>query len=339
MELATVWFILVAILWTGFFILEGFDLGVGMLHTVVARDEPGRRATINTIGPLWDGNEVWLIVAAAAMFAAFPGWYATMFSALYPVMVVLLAGLILRGVSFEFRGKVDSPRWRRTWSTALTVGSLVVPLLVGVALGSLLHGVPIDQNQEFTGDASDVFSGYAVFAGITLVLLCLLHGATFLTLRTTDDVRARAARLARRIAPFTALAVLAFLPWTRSTVGEGVLPNILQMVAILAVIAAALLVARGREGWSFTATTVAIATTVLSLFVELYPRLMVSSTTSAFDLTVHNTAAASYALTVTSIIALVFLPLVLGYQAWTYHVFRERVSADRFAAAATETGH
>ncbi|MFD8749841.1 cytochrome d ubiquinol oxidase subunit II [Kitasatospora sp. NPDC059577] len=335
MALATFWFIVTAVLWTGFFVLEGFDLGVGMLHTVVARDEPGRRAAINTIGPLWDGNEVWLIVAAAAMFAAFPDWYATVFSGLYLVMILLLVGLIVRGVSFEFRGKVDGVRWRRTWDTLLTAGSLLVPLLIGIALGDLLHGLPIDQNHEFTGSFGDLFSGYSVFAGLTLVLLCLLHGATFIALKTTGAVQARAKLLARRTAPATALAVLAFLPWTHSTAGKGVLPDILELVAVLAVVSAVWLTVGRHDGWAFVATAVTIATTVLSLFVDLYPRLLVSSTDPAFDLTVQNSASGNYALKVMSVVAIVFLPLVLAYQGWTYHVFRLRISAEDFGPSRT----
>ncbi|GAA2752082.1 cytochrome d ubiquinol oxidase subunit II [Kitasatospora cinereorecta] len=330
MALATFWFIVTAALWTGFFVLEGFDLGVGMLHTFVSREEPGRRAAINTIGPLWDGNEVWLIVAAAAMFAAFPAWYATMFSGFYPALILLLVGLIVRGVSFEFRGKSDNPRWIRTWDALLTTGSLLVPLLIGIALGDLLHGVPIDQSQEFTGGLGDLFSGYAVFAGITLVLLCLLHGATFITLKTTGEVHDRALWLARRIAPFTVLAVLVFQPWTHSVAGGGVLPDVLELVTMLAALAAGWLLAERHEGWAFVATTVVIATTILSFFADLYPRLMVSSTNPAFDLTVHNSASGAYALKVMSIVAIVFFPLVLAYQGWTYHVFRLRISAEQF---------
>ncbi|GAA2786996.1 cytochrome d ubiquinol oxidase subunit II [Kitasatospora aburaviensis] len=337
MALATFWFIVIAVLWTGFFVLEGFDLGVGMLHTVVARDEAGRRAAINTIGPLWDGNEVWLIVAAAAMFAAFPDWYATMFSGFYLALILLLVGLIVRGVSFEFRGKVDGVRWRRTWDVLLTGGSLLVPLLIGIALGDLLHGVPIDQDHEFTGDFGDLFSGYSVFAGITLVLLCLLHGAAFIALKTTGRVRERASLLARRIAPLTVLAVLAFLPWTHSTAGRGALPDILELVAMLAVLAAAWLLHGRHEGWAFVATTVTIATTVLSVFVDLYPRLMVSSTDPAYNLTVQNSASGNYALKVMSVVAIVFFPLVLAYQGWTYHVFRLRISAEQFAPSATRS--
>ena len=195
------WYIVIAILWTGFFILEGFDFGVGMLHSVIGTDEAGRRAAINTIGPLWDGNEVWLIVAGAGMFAAFPGWYATMFSAYNLALVLLLASLIVRGVAFEYRGKRDAARWRRTWDVLLTAGSVLAPLLIGVALAGLLHGLPINSAQNFTGSFWDLLQPYALFTGVTLVLICLLHGATFLCLKTTGDMRERSWQVARRVAP------------------------------------------------------------------------------------------------------------------------------------------
>ena len=189
MTLADFWFILIAVLWTGFFVLEGFDLGAGMLHGIVGRDEAGRRMVINTIGPLWDGNEVWLIVAGAAIFAAFPGWYATMFSGLYLALVLLLAALMARGTSFEFRRKRDSAQWRRMWDGLLTGGSLLVPLLIGIALGDLLHGLPIDKNQNYTGSFWDLLQPYSIYTGITLVAICVLHGATFITLKTTGAGR------------------------------------------------------------------------------------------------------------------------------------------------------
>ena len=333
MTLVSTWFILIAVLWTGFFILEGFDLGVGMLHGVVGGDEAGRRAAINTIGPLWDGNEVWLVVAGAGMFAAFPGWYATMFSGLYLALVVLLAALIVRGVSFEFRGKVDGQRWRQTWDWLLTGGSLFVPLLLGVGLGDLLAGLPIDSSQEYTGSFLDLLTPYGLFVGVTFVLLCLMHGGTFLALKTTDHVRTRSLHLTRRIAPVTCVAVLVFAVWTQVTAGRGVLPNLLEVTAVLAVVAGAWLLAEGREGWAFAASTVAIAASVSSIFTELYPRVMVSSTSSAFDLTVHNTASGTYALKVMTVVAVILLPVVLAYQAWTYHVFRARVRPGDFAPA------
>src|SRR5215471_3212337 len=217
MTLATLWFVLIAVLWIGFFVLEGFDLGVGALHMVVGRNEADRRTAISAIGPFWDGNEVWLVVAAAAMFAAFPGWYATMFSGFYLLMVLILAGLILRGVSFEFRDKVGSPKWRLTWDVSMTVGSIIVPAGLGIALADLLHGVPVSNNQEYTGSFWDLFHPYALFAGLTVLLLCLVHGSTFLALKTEGGARSRARRLAAWLAPVTGLAVLSLIAWTRSS--------------------------------------------------------------------------------------------------------------------------
>jgi cytochrome bd ubiquinol oxidase subunit II len=334
MALATLWFWLIAILWVGFFVLEGFDLGVGALHAVIGRTEAERRAAINTIGPFWDGNEVWLIVAAAAMFAAFPGWYATMFSGFYLLLIIVLAGLIMRGVSFEFRGKVDSHRWRRTWDIALTVGSVVVAAGLAIALGDLLHGVPIDQNQEFTGSFADVLQPYALFTGLAVLLLCLVHGSTFLALTTRGAIHTRARRVAALTAPVTGLAVLGFVAWTRASENKGVFVSPLEACAVLAVFAAAWLATDGRETWAFIATTVAMAATIGSIFVDLYPQVMVSSTNSAFSLTVDNTATGSYPLKVITVIALVLLPVVLAYQAWSYYVFHRRVTARQFLPSA-----
>ena len=201
MTLVSFWFVVLVIFWTGFLVLEGFDFGVGMLAGVVGRDEPGRQLAIRTIGPLWDGNEVWLIVAGAGMFAAFPGWYATMFSGFYLAFVLLLVALIARGVSFEFRTKRDSPRWRRSFDLATTGGSLLAPLLIGVALGNLLHGVPIGADQEYAGGFVDLLNGYALFCGVTVVLLCLLHGASFLALKASGALRERALRTGRLLGP------------------------------------------------------------------------------------------------------------------------------------------
>src|SRR6266513_727787 len=229
MNLVPFWFIVIAILWINFFILEGFDFGVGMLHQAVGTDEPSRRAVINTIGPLWDGNEVWLIVAGAAMFAAFPGWYATMFSGMYLAMVLLLASLIIRGVSFEYRGKRDAARWRTTWDVLLIVGSVLAPLLIGIALGDLLHGLPINSAQNFTGSFWDLLQPYALWTGITLVLVCLLHGATFLCLKTTGEMRERSWQVARRLAPLTAAFVIGFIIWTHVTAGTTFFLNVIEL--------------------------------------------------------------------------------------------------------------
>ena len=329
------WFIIIAILWTGFFVLEGFDFGVGMLHSVIGRDEAGRRAAVNTIGPLWDGNEVWLIVAAAAMFAAFPGWYATMFSGMYLAMALLLGCLIIRGVSFEYRGKRDAVRWRRTWDVSLTVGSVLAPLLIGIALGDLLHGLPINAAQNFTGSFWDLFQPYAVFTGVTLVLVCLLHGASFLCLKTTHGEHERSRRVARGVAPVTCAFVIGWIIWTHVTASTAFFLNVTELLAIMAAVAAVSLVYARRDGFAFAATCVTIAAYIITLFVDLYPNVMVSSTNAAFNLTVHNTASPPYSLKAMTIVVIIFLPLVLGYQAWTYYVFRRRVSASEFQLGAS----
>ena len=264
------------------------------------------------------------------MFAAFPGWYATMFSGMYLAIVLLLAALIVRGVAFEYRGKRDAARWRRTWDVLLTVGSVLAPLLIGVALGDLLHGLPINSAQDYTGSFWDLLQPYALFTGVTLVLLCLLHGATFLGLKTTGEMRERSWQAARRVAPFTGAVVIGFIIWTHVIAGSAFLLNVIELAAILAVIAAVWLVYEHRDGWAFAATTVTIASCIISIFVDLYPNVMVSSTNPAYNLTVHNTASGAYSLKAMTVVVIVFLPLVLGYQAWTYYVFRRRVSRSEF---------
>ena len=293
MTLAAFWFIVLAVLWTGFLLLEGFDFGVGMLHGVVGRDEGGRQMAVRAISPVWDGNEVWLIVAVAVTFAAFPAWYATMLSGFYPLFLVVLVALILRGVSFEFRSHAAGERSRRFWDGALTGGSLVIPLGLGIVLGNLLGGVPIDPAQEFVGNVGDLFRPYAVATGVTITLVCLLHGAVFLALRTAGDVRLRALRLGATLGPVTAVAVLVFVAWTRIDSGRGVLLSVVEFGAVLAAVAAAVLIRGGREGAAFAATSATMAAVVVSLFAELYPRVMVSSLGAANDLTVSGTVAVS----------------------------------------------
>jgi cytochrome d ubiquinol oxidase subunit II len=334
MAFVPLWFILITVLWAGFFVLEGFDMGVGMLHGVLGKDEAGRRAVMSTIGPLWDGNEVWLVVAAGGTFAAFPGWYATLFSGAYLAIVLLLVALIVRGVSFEYRGKSPAERWRSTWSRLLIVASFLAPLLIGIVLGDLLHGLPIGANHEYTGNFWDLLQPYSILVGVALVSLCLLHGSTFIALKTEGVLRYRAAKFARRIAPLTALLVLAFISWTHVTAGGGAFLNPVEFLAILAVLFAWGVV-RGHEGWAFTATTIAIALSIITIFVDLYPRVMVSSTNPAYSLTVYNSASTPYSLKVMTVIALVILPIVLAYQGWTYFVFRRRISDKSFRQALT----
>ena len=327
MQLHTIWFVIISIFWLGFFVLEGFDFGVGALHMWIGRDETGRRVVINTIGPWWDGNEVWLIVAGAALFAAFPGWYATMFSALYLALVVLLVALMFRGVSFEYRGKRDGQNWRESWSWALTIGSALIPLLVGVALGDLLTGLPINANHDFTGDFFDLLTGYGLMTGVTLLALCLLHGATFLALRTTGEIRDRARAAGRVIGVVAILLNLAWVVWTLVVIGGGTVPQPTQIFGLIAVVFATGLATTDNDGWAFAASAFAIAAVIGQIFISLYPNVMVSSTNAAYNLTVNNAAAGHYALVVMTVVAVLLMPIVLLYQGWSFRVFRRRVTA------------
>jgi cytochrome bd ubiquinol oxidase subunit II len=325
MTLVSFWFGVIAVLWSGFMVLEGFDFGVGMLHSIVGRDEPGRRLAISTIAPTWDGNEVWLVVAAAAMFAAFPDWYATAFSAYYLVLVIMLGGLIARGISIEYRDRTDSDRSRRAWDALLTGSSVAVPFVVGVLLGGLLHGVPIDSSQEFTGSFASLLQPYALYVGLTFTLICALHGGTFLALRSSGAVRDRATTLTRRLGPLTAAVTVGFAIWTRVVADRGVFAVVVEVVAVLAVVMAGLTARHGREGVAFLATTFGLVTIVLSVFGSLYPNVMVSSTKAGYDLTINNTASGSYTLKAITVVVAVFFPVVLVYQVWTYRVFRQRL--------------
>jgi cytochrome bd ubiquinol oxidase subunit II len=326
MQLHTVWFLIIAIFWVGFFVLEGFDFGVGMLHTIVGKTDIERRVALNTIGPFWDGNEVWLVVAAAGTFAAFPGWYATMFSALYLAFLLTLVALIARGVAFEFKGKSQNARWQNTWKWCTTIGSLLIPLLLGLGLGDLLVGLPINQNHDYTGNFFDLLTPYGIWTGLTLVGLCLLHGATFLKLKTTDVVRERARTIARPLGWAAIALVIGHVVWTRVVANGADVPEPVQILAVIAVIfAARLAISENNDGAAFAASVVAIAATVGSIFIDLYPRLMVSSTNTAYNLTVNNSASGSYALKVMTVAAVIFFPLVLLYQGWSLHVFRARV--------------
>jgi cytochrome bd ubiquinol oxidase subunit II len=331
-ELHTIWFVIVAIFWIGFFVLEGFDFGVGVLHTIVGKTDIERRVALNTIGPWWDGNEVWLIVAGAGMFAAFPTWYATMFSALYLALLLVLAALMARGVAMEFKGKRHGQRWRRTWMWCTTIGSLLIPLLLGVGLGDLLVGLPINSSHDFTGNFFDLLTPYGLWTGVTLLSLCLLHGSTFLKLRTTDEVRERA-RVAARPLGWAAIGlVVGWVIWTRKVAGGPDVPQPVEVLAVIAVIFAARLASTEHDGWAFVGSAVAIASLVGSIFIDLYPNVMVSSTNAAYNLTVNNAASGSYALKVMTVAAVIFFPLVLIYQGWSFHVFHGRVKAPPPAA-------
>jgi cytochrome bd ubiquinol oxidase subunit II len=326
-ELHTIWFVIVAFFWVGFFVLEGFDFGVGVLHTIVGRTDAERELALSTIGPWWDGNEVWLIVAGAGTFAAFPLWYATMFSALYLALLLVLFALMARGVSLEFKGKREGARWRTTWRWSTTVGSLLIPLLLGVGLGDLLVGLPINSNHDYTGDFFNLLTPYGLWTGLTLLSLCLLHGASFLKLRTTDAIRERARGLARPLGWAAIALVIGWVIWTRNIAGGADVPGPVEALAVIAVIFAARAAITDYDGWAFTASAIAIAATVGSIFIDLYPNVMISSTNSAYNLTVNNAASGHYALTVMTVVAVVFVPVVLIYQGWSFHVFHGRLKA------------
>jgi cytochrome d ubiquinol oxidase subunit II len=330
MSLQDLWFCLLALLWTGYFVLEGFDFGVGMLLPFVGRDADDRKTMLESIGPVWDGNEVWLLVAGGATFAAFPLWYATMFSGFYIALLLILVLLIVRVVSFEWRGKLEDPRWSGVWTWANTIASFGAPLIWGVALSSLLYGVPLNSDHGWAGSFADLFTWYTVLAGVAVIALFALHGAAFLALRTTGELRARAQATSARLALIALVLGGAFLIATL-VVGmdnndQDAFPGVIVIaLAVVAALAAVVFTRQRREWAAFAATTATIVLAVVSLFVMLYPRVMVSSTDFANSLTVDNAASGHYTLTVMTIAALVLLPVVLLYQAWTYHVFRARL--------------
>jgi cytochrome d ubiquinol oxidase subunit II len=330
MDLQTFWFCLIVVVWAMYFLLEGFDFGVGMLLPFVPRSDAERSTTLRTIGPVWDANEVWLVVAGGATFAAFPAWYATMFSGFYLALLLILFFLIVRVVSFEWRSKSESPRWRAVWTWANTVGSLGAPLLWGVGLSCLVYGTPINSDGDFTGNLLDLFSPYTVFAGIAVVALFAFHGATFLTLRTVGELHARAEHAARRLAIPAVVMGAVYVAWTVAVAidrnDKDLFPPVLPAaVAIVALALAVLFTLRGRSGRAFAMTGLGIVAAVVTLFTSLYPRVMVSSTGFGNSLTVDSASSSHYALAVMSVVALISVPVVLLYQGWTYYVFRHRV--------------
>jgi cytochrome d ubiquinol oxidase subunit II len=324
---ATTWFVLIAVLWTGFFVLEGFDFGVGMLVPFLGRDDAERQALRETIGPVWDGNEVWLIVAVGATFAAFPDWYATLFSAYYlPFFVVLLA-LIGRGVATEFRDHRPGHRWRTGWDRAMATGCLLAPFLIGLAFGGSLAGIPLDSDHEFTGGLGDLTPAYALFMGLVLAVLCLFQGLLFVRLKVDGAMDERAGRAAVRVGAVVVVLLVAYIVWTRvEGGGSGVIPGAGAWLALTFGVAALGLAGRpGLRGWAFTCSSATIAFTLVGFFGELHPNLVVSST-SAGDSVTTAVASSSYTLTLITIIAGVMLPVVLLYTAWNYWVFRRRVT-------------
>jgi cytochrome d ubiquinol oxidase subunit II len=330
--LPTIWFIAIAVLWTGYLFLEGFDLGVGMLMKLFARNNTERRVLLNTIGPVWDGNEVWLLTAAGATFAAFPLWYASLFSALYLPLLLVLVALIFRAVAFEYRGKVDTDSWRARWDWAIALGSLVAALGVGALLALTTTGLPLNANGDREGGPFSWFSGYAVLGGLAVAGFSLLHALAFLALKTDGDVRHRARRWFVRLLP---VLLLPMAGWALSIqVLDGKLWT--WAAAALAVVAAAMawmMARKGAEGRAFVALGGFLLLGSASIFGAVFPVVLPSTLSPGFDLTISNASSSDYTLGLMSIAAAMGLPLVIAYQAWTYWVFRRRVSASHIPEA------
>ena len=330
--LQILWFILIAILWIGFFFLEGFDFGVGMLLPFLGKKDEERRAIINTIGSVWDGNEVWLLTAGGATFAAFPHWYATMFSGFYLALFLLLVGLILRGISFEYRSKDANPAWRHRFDWMIAVGSFIASLLLGAAFANLARGVPIDENMMFTGNLFTLLNPYGLLGGVTTVAVFLLHGANFLGLKLEGELRERVNATAKKLwiaasVLYIALGVFTYVAgfWARGIVNPGVVP----ITAVIVLLAAGYFINHKQEGWAFIMVALNIVLTQVTFFSMTFPNVMLSTTNPDYSLTIYNASSSQYTLTVMSIIALIFVPIVLAYQGWSYYMFRKRISADK----------
>lgn len=341
MDLAYLWFWIVGIFFIGYFVLDGFDFGVGMSLPFLGKNDVSRRQIINTIGPVWDLNETWVIVAGAVLFAAFPNWYATLFSGFYLPLLLILLALIVRGVSFEYRHQRDSLQWKHRFDTMIVVGSAVPSLLWGVAFANIVQGVPIDADMEFTGTLLTLLNPYGLLGGVTTLLLFFTHGLYFIALKTDDPVRGDARRLAGLAGMLTIVVAAAFLVWTIFIAAGREAPLLVFVIAAAAIAAVCLIMsvlfnARDREGWAFGFGAATIVTAVLSLFFALFPYVMPSSTDPAYSLTIDNASSTDYTLTIMSWAALVFLPMIVLYQGWTYWVFRKRVTRATIERAAAE---
>lgn len=332
MQLHDVWFVLIAVLWIGYFFLEGFDFGIGVLTKLLARDRTERRVLINTIGPVWDGNEVWLLTAGGATFAAFPEWYATLFSGFYLPLLIILVCLIVRGVAFEYRAKRSEDRWQKNWEHAIFWTSLVPALLWGVAFGNIVRGVKIDADKEYVGTFFDLLNPYAILGGLVTLSLFTFHGAIFASLKTLGDIRERTRRLAVVLGLVTAVLALVFLIWTQVDNGD-VASLVALVVAALSLVAAIAMIKVGREGWSFMLSGLTIVAAVAMLFLTLFPNVMPSSLNPDWSLTVTNASSSPYTLKIMTWCAAVATPIVLLYQGWTYWVFRKRIGTQNIAEA------
>jgi cytochrome d ubiquinol oxidase subunit II len=363
MDLQTVWFILIAVLWIGYFVLDGFDLGVGMLLPVIGKDDLRRRVMINSIATVWDGNEVWLLVAGGATFAAFPLWYATMFSGFYLALFLVLLGLILRGVAFEYRGKRDSATWRKRWDWAIVVGSALPALLFGVAFGNVVSGSQLEPLAgtpagtdfavdagaiNYTGNLFNLLNPFSLLMGLMTLTVFMAHGAIYLRLKTYGEVRDAAKGVAIKVGLVAAVIAVGALLWYQAYSERVAFTLPLALIAAVCWLAALGMVLKGRDGWAFIFSSATILFAVTTLFVGLFPNVMLSNVDPLYNLTVTNASSQQYTLTVMTIVAVIMTPIVLIYQGWTFWVFRKRISTsmippqpetgradDRFAGVAS----
>jgi cytochrome d ubiquinol oxidase subunit II len=336
MSLNTFWFILIAVLWIGYFILEGFDFGVGILLKTVAKTQAERRAVITTLGPLWDGNEVWLLVAGGATFAAFPEWYATLFSGFYLPLFLILVSLIVRGVSFEYRSKYGRTDWRSRWDWAIVISSAVPALLWGVAFSNIVKGVPLEKSSagviEYVGGFFNLLNPFALIGGLVTLSVFATHGAIFLSLKTDGVIRDRANALVLKLGAVATVLTVTFLIWTLILVKFDTAVTILSVAVAFSWLTALGANLKGREGYSFIFSSLTLGLTVVTLFSALYPNVMPSSLSPEATLDIFNASSTPYTLKVMTYVAVALTPIVLVYQGWTYWVFRKRVSADQISS-------
>lgn len=338
MQLNEIWFLIVGFLFIGYFVLDGFDFGVGMSLPFLGKDDTDRRVLINTIGPVWDLNETWVIVAGASLFAAFPEWYASLFSGFYLPLLMILVALIFRGVAFEYRGKghtigADEKRWKFRFDWMIVIGSAVPALLWGVAFANIVQGVPLNENHVYTGTIFTLLNPYGLLGGLVTLSLFWTHGLIFITLKTDGDIKERARALATKVGIGATVLAAAFLVWTL-VANFSVLGFILSALAAVSLIAGLAANYFKREGIAFTLLVVTIITAVGSLFAALFPNVFPSTIDPAFSLTIENASSSQYTLTVMTWVAVFMIPLVLAYQTWTYWVFRKRVSRKSIPAHA-----
>lgn len=330
LSLGDIWYVLITVLFTGFFVLEGYDYGVGVLARFLGKTDEERRIYLNTIGPFWDANEVWLLTAGGAMFAAFPAWYASMFSGFYIALVLMLVALILRGVSFEFRGKIDHPTWKNTWDWAATIGSGLAAILWGVAVANLMTGIQLGENHLMQGSFFTLLTPFTILGGVMMLLIMLTHGAQFIILRTTGELRERAQNLTYKLVPITIIAMLVFALWALFTTdiftNHGVFWFALPVFAVITMASSLFFNKQNKDGSAFAMTALTLVFLVISVFAGMFPRVLISSLDPKFSLTIAQAASGDYTLTLMTVISLTLLPFVLGYTVWSYYVFRQRIS-------------